>query len=219
MAAREPVALRRVVWSLWAFVGILAVAALVVYLAARGGGSKPEAIPVSDTPAATWAAGKKTAPAFALRDEHGAPLSLASLRGRPVVITFIDPLCRDYCPTEAKRLSDAVRALPAAERPAIVAVSVNVFGNAPRILREDRQKWHLSPEWRWGLGRPAQLAQVWRAYGIQVMSRTKKIAGVTVHQVGHTEAAYVVDAHGRQRALFLWPYSTDGLLQALRALS
>jgi cytochrome oxidase Cu insertion factor (SCO1/SenC/PrrC family) len=211
--------MRRVVWSLWVAVALLAVAALVVYFAARGGDAKPEAIPVSDAPAATWAAGKKIAPGFALHDERGAPLSLASLRGRPVVITFIDPLCRDYCPTEAKRLSDAVRALPAAERPAIVAVSVNVFGNAPRILREDRQKWHLSPAWRWGVGRSAELERVWHAYNIQVMSQTKKIAGVTVHQIGHTEAAYVVDARGHQRALFLWPYSTDGLVKALRTLS
>ena len=133
--------------------------------------------------------------------------------------SFIDPLCRDYCPTEAKRLSDAVRSMPATRRPAIVAVSVNVYGNGRRVLRQDRARWGLTPQWHWGIGRAAELERVWRDYHIEVAVHTKTIAGVTVHQIGHTEAAYVIDARGHQRALFLWPYSAAGVEQTLRALS
>ena len=37
-------------------------------------------------------------PASALRDQNGAPVSLASLRGRPVLLTFLDSQCQLECP-------------------------------------------------------------------------------------------------------------------------
>jgi cytochrome oxidase Cu insertion factor (SCO1/SenC/PrrC family) len=133
-------------------------------------------------------------------------------------VTFIDPLCRDYCPIEAQRLVDVGRAFPAGAKPAIVAVSVNVFGNARSNLLLDARKWRLTPEWRWAVGRSAELARVWRRYHVQVLVSTRKVAGVTVHRIGHTEAAYVIDAEGYQRALFLWPYRADGVVRTLRGL-
>jgi len=48
---------------------------------------------------------------------------------------------------------------------------------------------------------------------------SKKIAGVTVHRIGHTEAAYVIDANGFERALFLWPYRAQDVVETLRGLA
>jgi protein SCO1 len=175
------------------------------------------AAPAATQAAATWAAGEKRAPAFALRDEHGRAVSLASLRGRPVLVTFIDPLCRDYCPTEAQHLSDAVRG--ASVKPTILAVSVNTAGNAPSNLALDRRKWKVAPQWRWGVGTGAQLARVWHAFHIEVIATHKKIAGVKVQQVAHTEAAYLIDAQGYQRALFIWPYTARAVTDGLRGLT
>ena len=62
-------------------------------------------------------------------------------------------------------------------------------------------------DWHWGIAAPARLAAVWQHYGIGVTVTSRKIAGVTVHNVIHTEAAYVIDAKGDERALFLWPFS------------
>jgi hypothetical protein len=50
------------------------------------------------------------------------------------------------------------------------------------------------------------------------MASTSTIAGVTVHRVAHTEAAYVIDRDGYQRALFVWPYTSDGVVSVLRGL-
>jgi hypothetical protein len=52
-----------------------------------------------------------------------------------------------------------------------------------------------------------------------VLASTKTVAGIKVHTIAHTEAAYVIDARGFQRALFLWPYSADGVVRTLRALT
>lgn len=169
--------------------------------------------PASTDAAATWAAGERKAPAISLRDEHGKSVSLASLRGRPVLVTFIDPLCRDFCPTEAQHLSDAVRG--AAVKPTILAVSVNTAGNAAGNLALDRRKWGVVPQWTWGVGDGAQLAQVWKRYGIEVVVTHKKVAGVAVQQVSHTEAAYLIDADGWERALFIWPYTASAVSREL----
>ena len=59
---------------------------------------------------------------------------------------------------------------------------------------------------------------MWRRYQIGVLVATKKIAGVTVHEVSHTEGAYVIDGRGYERALFLWPYSGADVLATLRTL-
>jgi cytochrome oxidase Cu insertion factor (SCO1/SenC/PrrC family) len=221
MAANERVAvpLSRLRWVLSGVVLLLAVVAAVLYLALRSSTTTTSAVPVSDAPASTWAAGEHRAPDFRLVDQSGAPVSLAALRGRPVIITFIDPLCRDFCPLEAQHLNEVVSAFPATSKPAVVAVSVNVYGNAHATLMQDARKWKLVPEWRWAIGDPTALSRVWAAYHVGVLASTKTVAGVKVHTIGHTEAAYVIDSKGYQRALFLWPYRADGVVRTLRTLT
>lgn len=206
----------------WALIPLAAAAAaLALVLATRGGGhpAVTSAAPPVGGPAVTWAAGKRVAPDFRLTDQNGRPVSLARFHGRPVILTFIDPLCRNLCPIEARVLNNVVRRMPAATRPAIVAVSVNVYGNAHANLVQDRSKWQLVPQWYWAIGRPARLDRVWRNYGVEVQDVPKTIAGITVHNIVHTEAAYVVDARGDQRALFLWPFDVQDLQAELSKLA
>lgn len=211
----------------WVAVAALAVLGIVLVLLLQTRRSSP---PVSaaagsvgtenaEPPVATWRAGVRPAPGFQLVDQSGRRVSLAAYRGRPVVVTFIDPLCRNFCPLEAKQLNEMVRSLPAGSRPAILAVSVNVYGDGRANLLQDVSKWNLVPQWRWAIGNGAQLAQVWRRYQIGVLVSTKKIAGVTVHEITHTEGAYVVDRRGDERALFLWPFRSRDVLTVLRQLS
>ncbi len=207
-------------WALWSCVALLGVAIGLLIAVMTSRQSTPAPATVAPTgPAATWTAGAKLAPAFRLTDQNGNPVSLAAYRGRPVIVTFIDPLCRNFCPLEAKVLNDTVARLPAAQRPAIVAVSVNVWGNARRYLQQDVRKWRLSPEWRWGVGDKQELSSVWRAYQIEVLAQTKTIAGVTVHNITHTEGAFIVDRTGHQRALYLWPYRAADVVKTLRQLA
>jgi cytochrome oxidase Cu insertion factor (SCO1/SenC/PrrC family) len=210
--------MKLMLWAAVLVVGLAAGVALLV-LYSSPAATTDAAAPVSDAPAGTWAAGKLRAPDFRLTDQNGAALSLVALRGRPVIVAFIDPLCRDFCPLEAKRLNAVARSFPADAKPAIVAVSVNVRGNARANLMQDVAKWSLVPQWRWGVGTEAQLASVWKRYHIGVLVTTKQIAGVTAYYIAHTEAAYVIDANGYQRAVFLWPYSAEAVTRTLRSLT
>jgi protein SCO1 len=182
-----------------------------------GGGSPAQAAPADA--GTTWPAGARRAPDFVLRDQTGRPISLRSLRGRTVLMAFIDPVCRSHCPLEARILNDLAARSPTGSRPAIVAVSVNPWGQAPANLRLDGEKWHLRPESRWALGGFETLSKVWQRYAIGVQVRTRTLGGVTVHDVAHTEAVYVIDSDGFERALFLWPYRAADVLAAVRRVT
>jgi hypothetical protein len=41
---------------------------------------------------------------------------------------------------------------------------------------------------------------------------------VTVHEVAHTEAAYLIDDRGYERALFLWPFRAGDVQAELAKL-
>jgi cytochrome oxidase Cu insertion factor (SCO1/SenC/PrrC family) len=170
-------------------------------------------------PPVTWPVGKKRAPGFSLRSQNGGPISLRQFRGRPVIVTFIDPLCRNLCPLEAKVLGRAVAQLPASKRPSILAVSTNQWADARKNLLLDESKWNLPSDWHWAVGTPAALARVWKAYAIGVSVATKTIAGIKVRRITHTEAAYVVDPRGYQRALYLYPFRALDVERTLRSLA
>jgi cytochrome oxidase Cu insertion factor (SCO1/SenC/PrrC family) len=174
--------------------------------------------PAASSSYASWAAGVRPAPAFALSDQSGRRLTTAGLRGRVTIVSFIDPVCRNLCPLEAKELTSVVHDLGAAA-PAIVAVSVNPPADTASAFRQDARVWALPPSWRWGIGPARSLARVWRDYAIGVRVQRKTIAGVTVRDVVHTEAAYVIDARGDERALFVWPYRAADVEKVVRSLS
>ena len=211
-------ALVRMRWAIWGTAALVGLGAGIGLLVLRSSGPAASTSMVGGA-ATTWPAGKQKAPVFSLLDQNGKAVSLADYRGRPLIVTFLDPLCRNYCPVEASRLNDVVRSLPAGSRPTIVAVSVNVFGNARRYLVQDIHKWKLGSEFRWGVGTPSQLGSVWKHYDIGVLDQAKKIDGVEVHNIVHTEAAYVVDANGYERALYLWPFTAADVKATLTGLA
>ena len=179
----------------------------------------PVATMPSARPALTWRAGQRPAPDSRLHDQNGRPVAVAAYRGRPVIVTFIDPLCRNLCPLAAQVLDQADRQLPASRRLPIVAVSVDIYADARSNLLLDYQKWGLVPQWRWAVGTPERLAEVWKRWQVGVWVQAKRIAGTTVHYITHNEFAFLVDRAGDERALFVWPYSAHSIVAELDRLS
>lgn len=103
------------VWAKWLFWGAVLLVGIgagtgVALLSRSTSRASPSVMQrAAIEPTAVWPRGARPAPDFRLTDQHGRPFSLGSLRGRPVLVTFIDPLCRNLCPLEARVLSDAVR--------------------------------------------------------------------------------------------------------------
>ena len=164
---------------------------------------------------ATWAAGARPAPAITgLRDQSGHVFSLASLRGRTIAMTFFDSHCTQECPLEGRALAAAERSLPAAERPVLVAVSVNPAQDTPASDAAAAKAWGLSAvaPWHWLMGTPAELRRVWNEYHIYV---GKPVGG----DIPHTEALYLIDTHGDERSGYLYPFATRFVTHDLTALA
>jgi protein SCO1/2 len=148
---------------------------------------------------AIWPEGTRPAPDFALMDSAGQRLQLSSLRGRPVILTFMDSQCHQECPLEGRALAAAFRMTPAAERPVVVAVSVNPWEDTPGSATRAMKRFGLSSfSWRWLLGSRAELSRVWNKYRIYVHR--------TSGDIEHTDALYLIDAKGYERAGMVYPF-------------
>ena len=138
------------------------------------------------------------APTFNLVDQHGAPVSLAELRGKTVALTFLDDTCTTDCPVIASEFRTADEYLGAdARRVEMVAVNANPrFITPDYLVAFDQQEGlqHLS-NWLFLTGSLPELRHVWKSYGIAVIF----LPGGAM--IGHSEYAYVIDANGHTRDL------------------
>lgn len=160
--------------------------------------SAPRALPLPELHGqATWGSRQRPAPGFTLRNVLGGTVSLASARGRPVLVTFLDSRCRSLCPVIGRAIGAVQRSLAVPARPVVFVVSVDPAGDTVASVRAAARRWSLAPGWRWLSGTRARLAAVWRAYGIQVEPRTNDIV--------HGAAVYLIDRHGDERAGYLAP--------------
>src|ERR1035438_6739062 len=136
------------------------------------------------------------APAFQLTDQAGQQVSLASLRGKVVLLTFLDPVCTSDCPLIAQEFRQANQLLGASARHVeLVAVVANpIYRQLAFTQAFDRQE-NLAglPNWRYLTGTLPQLKQVWQQYSVA--------ADITPGggMIGHSDVAYVIDAAGRTR--------------------
>jgi cytochrome oxidase Cu insertion factor (SCO1/SenC/PrrC family) len=138
-----------------------------------------------------------TAPAFALIDQHGRHVGLASLRGKVVLLTFLDPVCTSDCPVIAQEFRDADQLLAAsAHRVELVAIVANPLYRSVAYTRAFDTQENLAglPNWLFLTGSLAQLQQAWRNYAVaaQILPPGGMIA--------HSDVAYVIDQSGHTRA-------------------
>jgi cytochrome oxidase Cu insertion factor (SCO1/SenC/PrrC family) len=136
------------------------------------------------------------APGFTLTDQAGHALSLASFRGRVVVLEFMDPHCTDICPIVSQEFIDAYRDLGAsAARVVFVAVNVNRYHLrvADVAAFSGEQRLTQVPSWHFLTGSYPSLAAVWRDYEITVDAPGPDA------DVVHSSQMYFIDSRGRER--------------------
>ena len=160
---------------------------------------------------AQWPAHSRRAPDFALRDQHGRVVSLRAFRGRVVMLTFLDSRCRATCPIEARELTAVGGRLAGAARPVLVVVGVDPWGDTPRTERAFAARARWAMQWHWLEGAPASLRPVWRRYGIVVKPLKRDIA--------HSNAVYLIDRDGYERAGYLIPFTPSDVAHDVRLLA
>ncbi len=160
---------------------------------------------------ATWAPGERPAPPIRLTDQTGRPLSLGSLHGDVVMLTFLDTHCREICPTIGAQLASVQRAFPRGQQPVIVVVSVNPAKDSPSSARTFAANMGWSGRWHWLMGDRQQLSRVWQSYGIDVRKLNNDIA--------HSGAVYLVDKAGDERSGYLSPIAPTLIAHDVKALT
>jgi protein SCO1/2 len=155
----------------------------------------------------------KDAPDFTLTDGlSGNAVTLSSLRGKVVVLSFLYTRCPDTCPITAAKFRSAQNTL-GADGAQFVAVSVDPDGDTPAAVRAFSDKHGLREGWRYLIGSRAQLQPVWTAYGIGAFESAMGSG------VDHNDAIFVIDRQGRERELVHSDIEVSTLVRDLRLLS
>jgi len=138
------------------------------------------------------------APGFTLTDQAGKTISLSALRGKVVVLQFMDPHCTDICPIVSQEFVDAYHKLgPAARQVAFIAINVNQYhASVADMAAYSRQEaLNTIPGWHFFTGPAPALKTAWRDYNIAVEAPNPDA------DIVHTSAVYFIDPQGREAFL------------------
>ena len=138
------------------------------------------------------------APGFTLTDQAGQTMPLSALRGKVVVLEFMDPHCTDICPIVSQEFVDAYHQLgPAARNVAFIAINVNQYhASVADMAAYSRQEdLNTIPGWHFFTGPTPTLKTAWRDYNIAVEAPNPDA------DIVHTSALYFIDAQGREAFL------------------
>jgi cytochrome oxidase Cu insertion factor (SCO1/SenC/PrrC family) len=185
----------------YAFRGIAALCAIGIVLVGAVPMAVAAANPNADPILATAVDGAPNAlhsgaPAFSLVNQRGRPVSLPSLRGKTLALTFLDPVCTADCPIIAQEFRNADEMLGAqASQVDFVAIDANPRFIAPDdlVAFDDQENLSHLPNWLYLTGSLAQLEKIWDAYGILVGYAS---GGA---MIAHSDTAYVINRNGSLR--------------------
>jgi protein SCO1 len=144
---------------------------------------------------------------FSLKDQNGKVATLAQYRGEPVILTFMYSTCKDTCPLTAQQIRGALDQL--GQDVPTLAISVDPANDTPLNAKRFVNQQSLTGRMRFLLGDRAQLAPIWKAYGIEPQGKA----------FDHSAYVVLVDAKGVQR--IGWPTEKlrpEGLAHDLRIL-
>lgn len=148
------------------------------------------------------------APRFDLTDQDGERVTMAELRGEPVLVTFLYSNCEDTCPTQAQQVRSALDEL-GTDVPAL-AISVDPANDTESSARAFLSEQRALGRMRFVLGSRADLKRVWRGFAAQPQRE----------DLDHSGRFVLVDPDGFQRVSFPVDQATpERLAHDLRLLA
>lgn len=152
---------------------------------------------------------------LALTGHDGKPYSLASFKGRAVILFFGYTQCPDVCPVTMGALRELMTTLGAdAQRIQVLFVTVDPERDTPQLLAQYVPAFH--PSFLGLYGDAAATAKV--AAEFKVFYRKQQGNNATTYTVDHTAGSYVLDASGRLRLYFRHGETPERMAQDLKRL-
>jgi len=153
---------------------------------------------------------------FTLTDHTGQPFSLASQRGKVVMLFFGYTMCPDVCPTTLSKLT-TVTARLGADRAQVktVYVTVDPARDSPAVLKADLDLFDLDAV---GLtGTREAIDKVVAMYGA-TYEITPTPNSAAKYSVAHSTTLYIIDQDGIIRREFPYEATADEIVAAIRPL-
>ena len=146
---------------------LLSLPVLALALAGCGGGSASNAAQTVAAVPGGDAVPAHPAPPIELTDYRGHRVSLAGLKGKPVLVAFLYTHCHDLCPLVAANVHAAyARLKPGAARPLFLAISVDPAHDTRASATAFDRQHRTTGEIDWLLGSRPELKRVWKAWNI-----------------------------------------------------
>ncbi len=127
-----------------------------------------------------------------LVDQRGRAFTLGSLRGKPLVVTFVSAHCTDACPLINAQFADAARRIEASHLNArLLTITLDPRNDLPGTMRELAQRFEANPRyWLLAGGRISDVEAVMREFGIV------SVKGRDGYREEHTTFVYLLDGNG-----------------------
>jgi cytochrome oxidase Cu insertion factor (SCO1/SenC/PrrC family)/thiol-disulfide isomerase/thioredoxin len=163
----------------------------------------------------------KPVPGFRLVDERGRGTSLASFRGRYLILAPSLTLCHEVCPMTTAALERIQQTLDRdrlADQVAVAEITVDPWRDSPARLRAYRRL--TGARFRMLTGSRAQVRRIWKFFGIYYKrvpqddppDRDWWTGRPEAFDVEHTDGLFILDPRGHLRAFTLGMPSVGGTL-------
>ncbi len=179
--------------------------------------------------------GAEPSPSFSLTNQAGQPISLESLQGSVVALTFLYTYCPDVCPIITTQLRDVQEHLAdEGDGVEFVVISVDPERDTAEAAREYLERWKLEDRWQYLVGDRETLEPIWESYfvdpyadddGVQVATPEPRGAVDALsaaiaerYLVIHSAPVFLIDREGRRRVVFTSPLNQEEIVQDIRTL-
>jgi protein SCO1/2 len=148
------------------------------------------------------------APAVDLMDSEARPFSLASLKGKAVLVSFVYTTCNGTCPMTTARLDRVRRALQDeglwGRSVAFVSITLDPARDTPEILARYARAYRADPKsWYFLTGPPDRVAKVIAEW--DMWARVDP-SGV----IDHPSRVFLIDPSGHRREIYNLETLTPG---------
>ncbi|HET6276141.1 MAG TPA: SCO family protein [Candidatus Cybelea sp.] len=148
-----------------------------------------------------------------LVDQRGRSFTLASLQGRPLVITFISAHCTDACPLIDGQFADAALRIARSHLAArLLTITLDPEHDSPRTMRELASRFDPNPTyWLLASGSIHNVHEVMNEFGVL------SVEGKRGYRDEHTTFVYVMNRKGQLTQTMLASSAlSDDIVEAAR---
>lgn len=134
-----------------------------------------------------------------LIDQSGRHFAFDSLRGTPLVVTFVAAHCTDACPLVNAQLAQAASQLQARRaKIRFVTITLDPEHDSPAVMRDLARRFDADPRsWIFASGAPPDVHRVMNAFGAVARQ------GPHGYAETHSTFVYLIDTRGRVRERLL----------------